>query len=221
MMMSNKIKKIIAVLFLIFFLNIGFIIFQIDIYFDISSLVIIIVFNLILCSDIVIRPISSEKDQFKYPKISVILFLLLPIVLLLPLFENRLFILHYFPLWNNILVFIIGFLVMVIGGLILISSRIIIGRFGTSKITIEKNHDIITVGLYKYIRHPIYFGMLLTFFGFALSFRSLILSIVFFLSFFILFKIRMDLEEKLLKSRFGEQYETYLKKTKRLIPFIY
>ena len=31
----------------------------------------------------------------------------------------------------------------------------------------------------------------------------------------------MNLEEKLLKEEFGKEYELYMKKTKRLIPFIY
>jgi protein-S-isoprenylcysteine O-methyltransferase Ste14 len=37
----------------------------------------------------------------------------------------------------------------------------------------------------------------------------------------ILFSIRIPDEEKLMLKRFGEQYESYMKRTKRLIPYIF
>jgi protein-S-isoprenylcysteine O-methyltransferase Ste14 len=37
----------------------------------------------------------------------------------------------------------------------------------------------------------------------------------------ILFSVRIPDEEKLMLERFGEQYRAYMKRTKRLIPFIF
>lgn len=219
--MENSLKKIVGLVFLIFFLNLGFILFAREVYLTISTFMVIILFNLFLFLDISIRPISSQKDHFKYPWLSMILFFLLPFILIIPYFENLLLIQSYLPIWNNISVYFIGFTLLIIGGLILILSRIMIGRFGSSKLTIENEHVLINSGLYKYIRHPIYLGMLLIFFGFGLSFRAIINPVIYFTSLFIIFKNRMDTEEKILIDQFGDQYESYIKSTYRLIPFIY
>lgn len=218
---KNLLKKILALFFLILFLNLGFIIFAREVYFNIENLIVLIAFNMILCIDISIRPISSEKDHFKYPKLSILLFLLLPFIVILPYLENWLVIQQNLTFWDNFFIYLIGISLLIIGGIILIYSRLLIGKFGSSKITIEEKHHLVIKGIYKHIRHPIYLGMILVFSGFALSFRSLILPIIFFFSFFILFKNRMDTEEKLLKERFGNDYELYLKRTKRLFPYIY
>jgi len=221
MSVKNTLRKIIALFFLILFLNLGFIIFAREIYFQIENLFVLIIFNMILCIDISIRPISSEKDHFKYPKISILLFLLLPFIVILPYLENCLIIQYYLTFWDNIFVYLIGISLLIFGGITLIYSRLLLGKFGSSKIAIEKNHHLIIKGIYKYIRHPIYLGMILIFSGYALSLKSFISPFIFLLSFFILFKARMDSEEIILKERFGKDYELYMKKTKRLIPFIY
>jgi len=219
--MKNYLRKLIASIFLISFLNLGFLIFAREVYSKLGNLFILMIFNIILCLDINIRPISSEKDQFKYPKLSILLFLLLPLFVILPYLENLVFIQQILRIWDNSLTYLCGIILLIIGGIILIYSLLLLGKFGSSKITIEENHRLIFKGIYKYIRHPLYLGMILVFFGYALSFRSLISPFVFLFSFFILFKNRMDLEENMLKEKFGKNYEVYMEKTKRLIPFIY
>ncbi len=149
------------------------------------------------------------------------LFLLLPLIVILPYLENVVFIQKILSIWDNFFIYLCGITLLIIGGIILIYSRLLLGKFGSSKIIIEENHFLILKGMYKYIRHPIYLGMILVFFGYALSFRTLITPFAFFFSFFILFKNRMDSEENMLKDRFGKDYELYMKKTKRIIPFIY
>jgi len=219
--MKVYLRKIFGSLFLICFLNIGFLILAGEVYYKINYLLILIIFNIILCIGINIRPLSSEKDQFKYPKLSILLFLLLPIVIILPYLENLVFIQQFLMVWNNSVTFLSGIILLISGGIVLIYSRLLLGKFGSSKITIEENHRLIFKGIYKCVRHPVYLGTILVFFGYALSFRALITPLAFFFSFFILFKNRMDLEEKILKERFGKEYELYMEKTKRLIPFIY
>lgn len=82
------------------------------------------------------------------------------------------------------------------------------------------NDPLVTKGVYRYIRHPIYLGNILCFFGIILmtsSFLALFATI--WLGGVILWKI--PLEERDLAKTFGEAYLEYSQKTKRLIPGLY
>jgi len=220
-MKRDNLKKLIAICFLIPFINIGFIIFSLEVYFDLSILIILISFTCILCFDIVIRPISKERDQFKYTKLSIMLFLMFPFLSYIPYLEFKFLIQRFFPIWDNFSIYLVSITFLLIGCIILLYSRLLLGKLASSRIVIEQNHMLMTKGIYKYIRHPIYLGMLLIFFGYALSFKAMIIPFSFLIIFFLIFNNRMNLEEQLLTEEFGKEYELYMKKTKRFIPYIY
>src|SRR4029450_9566001 len=63
--------------------------------------------------------------------------------------------------------------VLFVAGLILRWWAIItLGRFFTVDVTIEKGHELVERGPFRIVRHPSYAGVLLAFFGFALSLRN-------------------------------------------------
>jgi protein-S-isoprenylcysteine O-methyltransferase Ste14 len=66
-----------------------------------------------------------------------------------------------------------------------------------------------------------YSGALLAVIGFGLVFRTIITLLVVSILYFILFKMRIDEEERLLFEVFGEEFTNYKKKSKKLIPYIY
>jgi protein-S-isoprenylcysteine O-methyltransferase Ste14 len=90
--------------------------------------------------------------------------------------------------------------------------------YSVSKI---ENHELIKSGLYKYIRHPGYLGLFIVFLGIS-TVLSNWLSILF-MAVSILAGIinRIRIEERFLIEHFGEEYITYQKQVKRLIPYIY
>jgi len=91
---------------------------------------------------------------------------------------------------------------------------------GTAKLKIVKEHKLVKDGLYKHIRHPLYLGEILRNLGVVVIFSSVYgILIVLLASTFLFF--RMDIEEKMLISVFGEEYKKYKRNTKRLIPHIY
>jgi protein-S-isoprenylcysteine O-methyltransferase Ste14 len=106
-------------------------------------------------------------------------------------------------------------------GLVLMSwSRATLGRLYSGEITIQKSHQLIKVGLYRYIRHPIYLGMLSGTLGLSFLFRSWIGLIVMIpIVGGLLFRIRD--EEALLHKEFGAQWETYCQQSWRFIPYLY
>ncbi|NSL86738.1 methyltransferase family protein [Chitinophaga solisilvae] len=96
-----------------------------------------------------------------------------------------------------------------------------LGRLFTVVVTIREGHHIKKDGLYGIIRHPSYAGSLLSFLGFGLSLNNWLSLLITFVPVFIAFAYRMQVEEKMLLSQFGEEYSAYMKRTSRIIPWIF
>lgn len=84
---------------------------------------------------------------------------------------------------------------------------------------VKDKQELVTTGIYKYIRHPIYSGIALMFLGSELIVQSYMVYI--YLLIYIAAYIQASWEEKLLISHFGEKYSTYMKRSKRFIPFLW
>ena len=87
-------------------------------------------------------------------------------------------------------------------------------------VTLQENHRLHTTGCYRMIRHPSYTGVLLALVGWALTFRSVV-GVVIAIGMVALLVTRMEAEEVLLISEFGEEYLSYRRRTWRLAPYIY
>jgi protein-S-isoprenylcysteine O-methyltransferase Ste14 len=96
----------------------------------------------------------------------------------------------------------------------------VLGRRFSGLVAIQEGHELVISGFYRLIRHPSYLGLLLTVFGWALIFRSGI-GVLLSLLFVPILVSRMNSEEALLASEFGEQYAAYRRRTWRLVPFVY
>ena len=76
--------------------------------------------------------------------------------------------------------------------------------------------DFKIIAFYKYVRHPLYFGIILGLWATPfMTITHLVFAIL--LTAYII--IGVMLEEKDLSKEFGEQYRAYKKKTPMLIPF--
>jgi len=120
-----------------------------------------------------------------------------------------------------------GLILLIVGGLFHMKARLQLKKkagfeslVGTSRLKVLKKHHLVKDGLYRYVRHPLYLGEILRNLGVVLIFSSVYGTLIVLLgSFFLLFRI--EIEEKMLIVVFGEEYEEYKRKTKRLIPYIY
>ena len=84
--------------------------------------------------------------------------------------------------------------------------------------TPKENGTLIKNGLYKFVRHPIYSGIILTALGFGFYHGS-IWKISIGIILWILFFFKSKYEEKMLFKHFAD-YETYQKATHRFFPFL-
>jgi protein-S-isoprenylcysteine O-methyltransferase Ste14 len=86
---------------------------------------------------------------------------------------------------------------------------------------IRKEHKLITNGPYKYVRHPMYTFMWIGVASFCLISSNWIVGIVAFVTWSILYFIRLPEEEKMMTEHFSLEYKDYMKNTKRIIPYVY
>jgi protein-S-isoprenylcysteine O-methyltransferase Ste14 len=98
---------------------------------------------------------------------------------------------------------------------------VILGRFFTVDVTIERDHELVERGPFRFVRHPSYTGVLLAFVGWALTLRNWAAIGVVLVPIFVAFVRRMNVEEEALRGALAERYATYMRRTKRLIPGIY
>ena len=82
--------------------------------------------------------------------------------------------------------------------------------------TSAKNTNLVTRGIYKYVRHPIYLGLLLGMFAFSIYSVSL-LKLLITIILGVVFYRKTNLEEKLMM-RLHSQYKDYRDKTGRFFP---
>jgi protein-S-isoprenylcysteine O-methyltransferase len=98
---------------------------------------------------------------------------------------------------------------------------VILGRFFTVDVTIERDHELVERGPFRWVRHPSYTGVLLAFFGWALTLRNWAAMAVVLVPIFLAFWRRMNVEEDALRGALGEKYVAYTRRTKRLVPGVY
>ena len=173
-------------------------------------------------ADSLIRPLTKERNPSKiYDFLILLMFFLSPFLLIAAFYENKLLISSMLPFWDNLIVSYIGFVIYLSAGIFVIVGRVQLGKFGSGELITEEDHKLNTEGVFKYIRNPMYSGALIAVIGFGLVFRSIITLLLVSIFYFIVFKMRIDEEERLLYEAFGEEFTDYKKKSKKLIPFIY
>jgi protein-S-isoprenylcysteine O-methyltransferase Ste14 len=107
----------------------------------------------------------------------------------------------------------------VIGLAFAIWARVTLGRNWSGVVTLKEEHELVERGPYRFVRHPIYTGILTMFFATALA-QGHLSGFVGTLLLFASFWIKLRDEEKLMLQQFPERYADYRRRTKRIIPFV-
>ena len=121
----------------------------------------------------------------------------------------------------SVLLQIVGLALMLVGIVIRSIAIAQLGRFHSPNVAIRTDHQLIETGLYQYVRHPSYLGALIAFLGFSLALGNW-LSIAVMMSILpCVYLYRIHEEDAALLGAFGDSYEAYCRRTKRLIPWFY
>ena len=94
-----------------------------------------------------------------------------------------------------------------------------LGSFFSARLELQEDHQIIQTGPYRWIRHPMYTTGFMYLIGAGLLSGNWIILLIPTLSFALLVFSRVSDEEKMLLEHFGEEYDHYLKRTGRFLPF--
>jgi protein-S-isoprenylcysteine O-methyltransferase Ste14 len=78
---------------------------------------------------------------------------------------------------------------------------------------------LVTIGIYRYIRHPQYSGLLMMSLGMILNWATLPTLILFPVMAVMYWRLAKREENDML-AEFGDEYRAYMQKTRRFIPFV-
>jgi protein-S-isoprenylcysteine O-methyltransferase len=115
----------------------------------------------------------------------------------------------------------LGGIVAGMGILIRWHAKRTLGRFFTARVAILPDHQLVRQGLYRYVRHPGYLGILLFFLGWPLLVGHLPALLFFWLPTLAAYLYRIAVEEAALREAFGALYDEYARRTARLLPFLW
>lgn len=112
-------------------------------------------------------------------------------------------------------------LVFVLGFALRLWSIVLLGRFFTVDVAIQKDHALMTHGPYAWVRHPSYTGLLMMWLAIGVLFENGLSIIVLFGTVALALTRRIAIEERALATAFGAAWTAYAARTRRLVPWIY
>ena len=115
----------------------------------------------------------------------------------------------------------LGNLIMIIGLITRITATRTLKQYYTRTLKIQPDQKVIDFGLYKYIRHPGYLGLIMIWIGASVASNNWLIFVFVTLSSILAYHYRMESDEQMLISAFGDSYNNYKKRTWRLVPWLY
>jgi protein-S-isoprenylcysteine O-methyltransferase Ste14 len=113
-------------------------------------------------------------------------------------------------------------LILLAGGLLIRCVAIItLGKSFSANVAIRETQTIKRTGLYRFVRHPSYLGMVIIFLAVGLHSRNWLCLAIAVLPTAAALLYRIHVEEAALRDAFGDEYVAYSTTTKRLIPGVY
>lgn len=115
----------------------------------------------------------------------------------------------------------LGLVIMIVGIALRYWAAVTLGEYYTRTLLIKTQHQLIEQGPYRVIRHPGYLGIILAFLGAAFATVNAVAIAAIPVVLAIAYSYRIRTEEKMLQAALGQLYIEYMKRSWRLIPYVY
>lgn len=115
----------------------------------------------------------------------------------------------------------VGALVFVLSLALFLATHRQLGRNWSQTLELREGHTLVTHGVYRLVRHPMYSAFFLWALAQVLLLQNWIAGPAGFIGFGLLYAFRVGREEELMRSAFGRDYADYEARTKRIVPFIH
>jgi protein-S-isoprenylcysteine O-methyltransferase Ste14 len=117
----------------------------------------------------------------------------------------------------NYVAITVGLLLVIAGIALSLWAQCVLGRNWVGGVGLHKNHRLITKGPYRFVRHPMYSGFLLSSIGLSIACWNLLYALM--MACFIGgFLFRAYGEHHMLSERFTRQYPQYVARTGAIVP---
>jgi protein-S-isoprenylcysteine O-methyltransferase Ste14 len=114
-----------------------------------------------------------------------------------------------------------GIVCFVVGLWLFFRSHADLGTNWSITLQVRENHSLVTNGVYRRIRHPMYASLFLYSVGQLLALPNWIAGPSYLVTFGILYGLRVRAEERMMLEAFGADYTAYMGRTKRLVPGVW
>ncbi len=93
-----------------------------------------------------------------------------------------------------------------------------LGRNWSISVQLRDEHTLVTEGVYRFIRHPLYAAGFLTGIATAMMLHNWIAGLSWLAISIPIYLTRVDHEEQMMRDNFGQKYQEYINRTGRLLP---
>ena len=124
------------------------------------------------------------------------------------------FALHAVPL-------VIGTVVLAVSLWLFHRSHVDLGTNWSVTLELRESHRLVTEGVYRRVRHPMYSAFLLYAVGQAVVIPNRAVGPLYLVTMVLLVALRLGPEERLMRDHFEGEYDAYASRTKRLVPVVW
>ena len=113
----------------------------------------------------------------------------------------------------------LGAALTVVGVAFAVWARLRLAGNWSSDVTLKRDHELIVDGPYRWVRHPIYTGILVALIGTGLAVGEWRAAVAVVLAGAAWWR-KLTIEEGVMRRQFGDAYIRYAGRTRALIPFV-
>jgi protein-S-isoprenylcysteine O-methyltransferase Ste14 len=118
-------------------------------------------------------------------------------------------------------IFVVGLAIMLFGIALRQWSVMALGKFFTVQVRVREGQTVVDTGPYRYVRHPSYTAIMLTFVGMGVALENWLSLLALVIIPTIGLVVRIRVEERALLTALGEPYREFSQSRDRLIPKIW